>query len=200
MNASASRRIGLVGGIASGKSLAARWFAEQGWSILDADQVAHELYAPGTSMCEAILSEFGPGVRAADGSVDRKALGAVVFSNPERLKDLEGIVHPAVRRELSERVEALAREGRGVVLEMALLARWPEMVERLDRVVGIKAPESLRIARLRERNGLSETEALQRLARQELEGKLISCASDVVVNDGSMEALAAALSTLFAPA
>lgn len=192
------RRIGLVGGVASGKSLAARWFAARGMVVLDADLVAHGLYAPGTLMCQAILDEFGDGVRTADGAIDRKALGTIVFADPARLKRLEEIVHPEVRQELSKRIDSIVDRGGRVVLEMALLARWPEMVARLDRVVGISAPPETRVARLRARNGFSEEEALQRLARQESEMELLRCATDVIVNDGSPHALGEALAALFA--
>lgn len=189
----APRRIGLVGGIASGKSLAARWFAEQGWTVLDADKIAHGLYAAGSAMSDAIVREFGPEVRSPDGSIDRKALGAIVFAHPGRMKDLEAIVHPALRRHLAERVDRAVQEGERIVLEMALLARWPEMVARLERIVGISASPELRLARLRSRNGLAESEALDRLSCQEPEEILLSCATDVIVNDGSEAELYAAL-------
>lgn len=196
----APRRIGLVGGIASGKSLAARWFAERGWNVLDADRIAHGLYAAGTPMSVAIVREFGPEVRSPDGSIDRKALGAIVFAHPERMKALEAIVHPALRHHLGQRVDCAALEGERIVLEMALLARWPEMVAKLDLVVGISAPPELRLSRLRLRNGLSESEALDRLSRQEPEEILLSCATDVVVNDRSEAELYDALRGLLATA
>lgn len=191
------RRVGLVGGIASGKSLAARWFGEHGWSVLDADKVAHGLYAPGTAMCEEILATFGAGVRACDGGVDRAALGAIVFGDPERMRLLERIVHPALRRSVAEAVEGIAEAGSDVVLEMALLSRWPEMAASLDRVVGIAAAESLRRARLRARNGLSEEDAARRLARQEPEDALLSCASVVLRNEGTPAELFEALERIF---
>ena len=191
------RRIGLVGAIASGKSLAARWFADRGWTVLDADKEAHALYAAGTAMCDAVVTEFGEAVRAADGGIDRARLGGIVFSDPARLKTLEAIVHPALRDRLIHRIEDATARDEMVVLEMALLARWPEMVRRLDMVLGISAPSSLRLSRLRERNGLSEAEARLRLDRQEPEDALLSCATRMVVNVGTPEAMATALRDLF---
>lgn len=196
----APRRIGLVGAIASGKSLAARWFAGRGWTVLDADREAHALYAAGTRMCEAVVAEFGEIVRSADGGIDRARLGAIVFSDPARLKALEAIVHPALRDHLVRRID----EGEGgderIVLEMALLARWPEMARRLDMVLGISAPDALRLSRLRERNGLSEAEARLRLERQESEDALLSCATHVIVNVGTEADLATALEECFGAA
>lgn len=191
------RRIGLVGAIASGKSLAARWFADRGWTVLDADKEAHALYAAGTAMCDAVVAEFGASVRAADGGIDRARLGGIVFSDPARLKALEAIVHPALRDHLIRRLEDAEIRDERIVLEMALLARWPEMVRRLDLVLGISAPPSLRVSRLRERNGLSEAEARLRLDRQEPEDALLSCATCVLVNDGTPENLVAALRERF---
>lgn len=196
-SASAPRRIGLVGAIASGKSLAARWFADRGWTVLDADKEAHALYAPGTGMCEVVVAEFGDAVRAADGGIDRARLGGIVFSDPARLNALEAIVHPALRDRLIRRIEDAAARDENIVLEMALLARWPEMVRRLDLVLGISAPVPLRLSRLRERNRLSEAEARLRLERQEPEEVLLSCATDVIVNDGTPEILVAALRERF---
>lgn len=193
----APRRIGLVGAIASGKSLAARWFSDRGWTVLDADKEAHALYAAGTGMCAAVVAEFGEIVRAADGGIDRARLGAIVFSDPARLKALEAIVHPALRDHLSKRIDEGVLRDERTVLEMALLSRWPETVRRLDMVLGISAPEPLRFARLRARNGLSEAEARLRLERQESEDVLLSCATRVIVNVGTEADLVTALEERF---
>lgn len=197
MNPSPGRRIGLVGGIASGKSLAAAWFARQGWNVVDADRVAHGLYAPGTALASEIVRAFGDSVRAADGGVDRKALGAIVFGDPVRLQRLEALVHPALRQTLMERLDHAEAEGESLVLEMALLSRWPAMARRLDDVVGISAPEETRLARLQARNGLSPEEGRERLARQGSEAGLLACATVVVRNDGTVGDLEERLSERF---
>jgi dephospho-CoA kinase len=192
--------VGLVGGIASGKSLASRWFAEHGWSVVDADRVAHGLYAPGTALNERLVEVCGAQVRSADGSIDRKTLGAMVFSDAQKLRQLDALVHPALREELQGDLAARRERGERVVLEMALLHRWPDMVERLDLVVGISAAREVRLERLMARNGLPREEAELRLARQEPEAVLLSCATVVVPNEGGPEGVARALERLFAGA
>lgn len=189
MSQAPGRRIGLVGGIASGKSLAATWFSARGWTVVDADRVAHGLYAPGTALAEAIVEVFGPVVRAKDGGIDRQALGAIVFGDPARLERLEALVHPVLREFLMERMEQAEASGESLVLEMALLSRWPAMAKRLDEVVGISAPDETRLARLVARNGLSLEAARARMARQGSEEGLLSCATLVVRNDATWEEL-----------
>lgn len=178
-----------MGGIASGKSLAAAWFARQGWTVVDADRVAHGLYAPGTALAEAIAGAFGDRVRAKDGGVDRKALGSIVFADPVELERLEGLVHPVLRANLMDRMDRAETSGECLVLEMALLSRWPAMAKRLDVVVGISAPDETRLARLMARNGLSLEAARARMERQGSEETLLSCANMVVRNDASLEEL-----------
>lgn len=191
------RNVGLVGGIASGKSLAAAWFARQGWTVVDADRVAHGLYAPGTALASEIVRAFGDSVRASDGGVDRKALGNIVFGDPDLLQRLEALVHPALRQSLMERMDRAEAEGEFLVLEMALLSRWPAMAQRLDDVVGISAPEETRLARLMARNGLSLEAAAARMARQGSEEGLLACATLVVRNEGTLEDLEDQLSERF---
>jgi dephospho-CoA kinase len=182
-------RLGLVGGICSGKSTAAAFLGERGWEIVDADKTAHEVYASGTETVEEIRAAFGPQVVLADGSVDRKALGAVVFGNPEALRKLEALVHPATRVLIARRMgEAVARTGR-VALEMTLLHRWPEMAARLDQVVGVRCPDEIRLARLMARNDLTREQARARFASQACQEQILSPATAIVENDGTVEDL-----------
>ena len=191
------RTVGLVGGIASGKSLAAAWFARQGWTVVDADRVAHGLYAPGTALAQEIVAAFGHSVRAPDGGIDRKALGAIVFADPVAMARLEALVHPVLRGTLMVRLDQAREQGESLVLEMALLSRWPAMARRLDEVVGISAPEETRLARLLARNGLSPEEGRERLARQGSEAGLLACATLVLGNDTTPEDLERRLSERF---
>lgn len=191
------RTVGLVGGIASGKSLAAAWFARQGWTVVDADRVAHGLYAPGSALAQEIVAAFGDAVRAPDGGIDRKALGAIVFADPVAMGRLEAMVHPVLRSTLMERLDQAREQGESLVLEMALLSRWPAMARRLDEVVGISAPEETRLARLLARNGLSAEEGRERLARQGTEAGLLACATLVLGNDTTAEDLERRLSERF---
>lgn len=182
-------RIGLVGGIASGKSTAAAMLVAKGWAVVDADTVAHEVYAPGTDTVDRIRQEFGGGVVLPDGSVDRKALGAIVFADPAALKRLETLVHPATRERIARRMdEEAARTGRAV-LEMTLLHRWPEMAARLDAVLGVRCPDGIRLERLMARNGLSREEALKRMASQAPQEEILAPATRIVDNDGTLDDL-----------
>jgi len=181
--------LGLVGGIASGKSTAAAILRERGWEIVDADKVAHEVYAPGTKTVDEIREAFGASVVLPDGSVDRKALGAIVFGNPDALKRLEALVHPATRFLISQRMEeAVARNGRAV-LEMTLLHRWPEMAAKLDQVLGIRCQDEIRLARLMTRNDLTRDQAQARLDAQAPQEQILSPATMVVDNDGALDQL-----------
>lgn len=179
-------RLGLVGGIASGKSTVAGFLRERGWAIVDADKVAHEIYAPGTETVGAIRSIFGAEVVLPDGSVDRKALGAIVFADPAALKRLEALVHPATRERIAQRMdEESARCGK-VVLEMTLLYRWPEMASRLDSVVGVRCPDEIRLDRLVARSGLDREEALRRMAAQVPQEQILAPATHVLDNAGTV--------------
>lgn len=182
-------RWGLVGGICSGKSSAAAIMAARGWEVVDADKVAHEVYAPGTKTVTAIRETFGANVVRPDGSVDRKALGALVFGNPDMLRQLEALVHPATRLLIGKRLdEAVARSGR-VVLEMTLLHRWPEMIAGLVEVIGVRCPDSIRLARLMSRNDLTRQQAQARFAAQASQEQILSPATAIVDNDGTVEDL-----------
>lgn len=182
-------RLGLVGGIASGKSTVAGFLRERGWAIVDADKVAHEVYAPGTGTVDSIRSLFGAGAVLPDGSVDRKALGAIVFADPAALERLEALVHPATRLLIAQRLdESVERTGR-VVLEMTLLYRWPEMASKLDSVVGVRCPDAIRLDRLMARSGLDREEALRRMSAQAPQERILAPATRVVDNAGTMEEL-----------
>ena len=182
-------RLGLVGGIASGKSTVAEFLRERGWAIVDADKVAHEIYAPGTRTVQAIRSIFGAGVILPDGSVDRKALGAIVFADPAALKRLEALVHPATRLLIAQRMdEEVARCGK-VVLEMTLQYRWPEIASTLGIVIGVRCPDGIRLDRLVARSGLDRQEALRRLAAQVPQEQILAPATHVLDNAGTVDEL-----------
>lgn len=182
-------RLGLVGGIASGKSTVAGFLRDRGWAVVDADKVAHEVYAPGTETVGAIRSIFGAGVILPDGNVDRKALGAIVFSDPEALKRLEALVHPATRERIALRMDEEAARCGKVVLEMTLLYRWPEMATRLDSVVGVRCPDEIRLERLVARSGLDREEALRRMVAQAPQERILAPATHVLDNAGTVDDL-----------
>jgi dephospho-CoA kinase len=187
--------IGMVGAIASGKSTAARWFASRGWSVVDADEEAHALYAPGSELVGHMAQRFGPGILRADGSVDRSALGAIVFSDPGALADLDSMVHPRARDRIRRAVELARGSASGVVLEMALLHRWPEMASSLDRIVGIRCSDPIRLERLAGRPGMTLELARRRMVSQD-QDLLLSVADVSIPNEGTLSDLEARLEDL----
>jgi len=184
--------IGIVGAIASGKSTAARWYASRGWILVDADSEAHALYAPGSELVAALEGRFGSVILRGDGTVDRTALGKMVFADPKALADLDALVHPLARARIRLAVEQALDRGLNVVLEMALLYRWPEMVAQIDRILGIRCDDGIRLERLMERSGLAREAARARLAVQD-QPVILAPARTVVDNDGSVADLEAKL-------
>jgi dephospho-CoA kinase len=178
--------IGLTGGIASGKSSAARHLAELGAYIIDADQLAREAVALGSAGLEAIAARFGPGVLAADGGLDRRAMAARIFANETERKALNAIVHPQIRA-LAE-AEARAHRKQILIFDAPLLLElgWQSMVKM---VWLISAPEATRIARLKKRDALSEQEATRRIQAQMPEKEKRALADLVFENDGDLAAL-----------
>ncbi len=158
--------IGLTGGIGSGKSTVARVLEGQGATVLSADIIGHEVYSPGRPAWQEIVNEFGREVVADDGTIDRKKLGAIVFSDPKHLAALNSIVHPRMKGMMRERLAALAREGVEItVLEAALLfeAKWDDLAHEVW--VTAVAPE-IAARRTSERSGLPEDQVLERIKSQ----------------------------------
>ena len=183
------RVIGLTGGIASGKSLVSQQLAELGAVIIDADKLGHESYRHGTDTCRQVIDAFGKDVVGPDGEIDRRALGAKVFGDPEARRRLEAIVWPAIRRLAEERIAELRHEGAAiVVLEAAVLieADWLDIVDEVWLVVA--SPETAR-RRLMERNGLTPEQADGRIQAQLTNDQRRAHASVVIENDGSPEDL-----------
>ncbi|HXP91582.1 MAG TPA: dephospho-CoA kinase [Fibrobacteria bacterium] len=180
--------LGIVGAIASGKSTAARWFEARGWAVVDADTEAHALYAPGSELVAALEARFGSGIVRRDGAVDRAALGEIVFADPKALADLDALVHPLARHRIRRAVDSARSTGADVVLEMALLHRWPEMVSSLDRVLGIRCSDPIRLERLAGQRGMTLEQARLRLSAQD-QDLLLSVADVSVPNDGTRREL-----------
>ena len=183
------RVIGLTGGIASGKSLVSQQLVELGAVVIDADKVGHETYRQGTEAYRAVVEAFGRDVIGPDGEVDRRALGAKVFGDPEARRRLEEIVWPAIRRLAAARLAELRAEGVPVVvLEAAVLieANWIDLVDEVWLVQA--APEAVR-QRLGARNGLRPEQAEARLRAQLTNEKRRPYADVVIENDGSLDEL-----------
>ncbi len=190
-----SRRllVGLTGGLASGKSTVAAAMARAGCRVYDADRLVAELYQPGGEGSAAVARLFGPGMLDPRGAVDRPALAARVFADPEARRALERAIHPLVRRRFLE----LARSEKGIVVLEATLLVEAGQVDDFDLIVLVDADPEVRVARAVAR-GLSEAEARARLAAQGDGARRRAAADRVVVNDGSLEDLEAQVRRLVA--
>jgi len=179
--------IGLTGGIASGKSTIARRLAEHGAVHIDADGLAREAVAPGTSGLARVRERFGERVMGADGSLNRPRLGELVFGDPAALADLNAIVHPEVRRLADERIAEAARlDPQAVVVYDVPLLVEAGLQLPWDLVVVAEAPAEVRVERLVELRGMSREEALRRIANQADDAERRAVA-DVVVDTGGTE-------------
>ncbi|MGN8048634.1 dephospho-CoA kinase [Curtobacterium sp. 22159] len=183
------RIIGLTGGIAAGKSTVSKRWAEHGAVVVDADRLARDAVAPGSPGLARVAERFGPGVIAADGSLDRPALGAIVFSDPVARKDLEAITHPEVWRLAQAAFDAAAAADPDavVVYDVPLLAeaRGSRPLS-FDAVVVVDAPAARRIDRLVEHRGMSRDEAERRVGAQASDADRLALADHVVDATGSL--------------
>ncbi|WP_042423319.1 dephospho-CoA kinase [Streptacidiphilus anmyonensis] len=181
-------KVGLTGGIGAGKSAVSALLAELGAVIVDADLIAREVVAPGTEGLAAVVAEFGDDVLAADGSLDRPKLGAVVFADPARLAALNAIVHPLVGRRSAE-LEGAAGPDAVVVHDVPLLAE-NGLAPLYDVVVVVDAADETRVRRLVELRGMAEADARARMAAQADREARLAVADLVIDNDGPLERLA----------
>ncbi|MBO0982523.1 dephospho-CoA kinase [Rathayibacter sp. SD072] len=191
--------VALTGGIASGKSTVARRLAEHGAVVVDADRLAREVVEPGEPALEAIAERFGAPMIREDGTLDRAALGAVIFSDAAARADLNAITHPAVT-ERSQRLfaEAGAADPAAVVVyDVPLLAEGRGSAE-FDEVVVVHAPQQTRIERLIALRGLSETEARSRVTAQASDEERLALADRVLDSSGSLEQTLARADELWA--
>ncbi|MWV49822.1 dephospho-CoA kinase [Rathayibacter sp. VKM Ac-2803] len=180
--------VALTGGIASGKSTVARRLAEHGAVVVDADVLAREVVEPGEPALQAVVERFGPAMLREDGSLDRAALGAVVFADASARADLNAITHPAVG-ERSQRLfsEAAAADPEAVVVyDVPLLAEGRGAAE-FDEVVVVHAPEAVRVERLVALRGMSEAEARARVGAQATDEQRLALADVVVDSSGTLE-------------
>jgi dephospho-CoA kinase len=181
--------IGLTGGIASGKSVVSQMLAERGALVIDADKVGHEAYAPGSGCYEAVVEAFGRDIVAADGSIDRRALGGKVFGDAGQRKRLEGIVWPWMRTTMDGRLATLRREGVPVVVLEAAVLLEADWVPLVDQVWAVVTPPSVARERIMSRNGLSAEQADARIAAQLTNAEREARAQVVIENSGSMDEL-----------
>ena len=181
------RWVGLTGGIGSGKSAVAARLAELGAVIIDSDRLAREVVAPGTDGFDEVVATFGPEVVAADGSLDRPALGRMVFGDEAKRRRLEGIIHPRVRARAAE-MAASAPEGTVVVNDVPLLVE-AGLADSYEAVIVVFADERVRVERLVRARGMSEEEAKARIAAQASDEQRHAVADFEIDNVGSLEEL-----------
>ncbi|MFD8379422.1 dephospho-CoA kinase [Streptomyces sp. NPDC059679] len=180
-------RLGLTGGIGAGKSEVSRMLSSYGAVLIDSDRIAREVVEPGTPGLAAVVAEFGPGLLTPDGALDRPKLGGIVFSDPERLRALNAIVHPLVRARSAE-LEAAAGPDAIVVHDVPLLAE-NGLAPLYDMVMVVDAAPGTQLDRLVRLRGMTEDEARARMAAQATRDERLAVADVVIDNDGPLEAL-----------
>ncbi|HET9760110.1 MAG TPA: dephospho-CoA kinase [Nocardioidaceae bacterium] len=180
-------RVGLTGGVASGKSTVAALLRELGAVVVDSDVLAREVVEPGTPGLAAVVEAFGPEVLTADGRLDRPALGAVVFGDEPARRRLEGILHPLIRARAAE-LEAAAPAGTVVVHDIPLLVETGQ-ADRFDAVVVVDVPVETQVARMVRDRGMSREDALARVKAQASREERLAVATHVVENTGTREDL-----------
>lgn len=180
--------IALTGGIASGKSTIAEHWAGRGAIVIDADALVREVQQPGSPVLQKIADEFGAGMIGEDGTLDRAALGAVVFRDPDALARLNGIVHPAVKEESARRFARALDDDPGavVVYDVPLLVE-ARSDDPWDLVVVAHAPADVRKARLRLLRGMSDSDADARIAAQATDDRRLAIADVVIDTSGSID-------------
>lgn len=187
-------RVGLTGGIASGKTTVARRFAELGVPVIDADEVARAVVAPGQPALAAAIDRFGDGILAADGSLERRALRRLVFADATARRDLEAILHPAIRAEMELRRAAVV--GPYVILAIPLLIEGGDARSRVERILVVDVDEAVQLARVQARDGCTADEARAIIAAQASRAARLVAADDVIDNSGDLAALHAAVDAL----
>ena len=177
-------RIGLTGGIASGKSTVADLFGELGAALIDTDVIAREVVKLGSAALEEIREEFGAGVIAADGTLDRAAMRQIVFADDDRRQALENILHPKIRSETLR--QAAAADGAYQIIVVPLLVESP-MKSYVDRILVVDCTPAEQLSRLLSRDAENEQQARRMIAAQASREERLAIADDVIDNSGSLE-------------
>ncbi|MFD5791894.1 dephospho-CoA kinase [Streptomyces sp. NPDC127037] len=189
-------KVGLTGGIGAGKSEVSRLLVGHGAVLVDADRIAREVVEPGTPGLAAVVEEFGPGILTPEGTLDRPALGAIVFADPDRLAALNVIVHPLVRDRSAE-LEKAAGPDSVVVHDVPLLTE-NGLAPLYDLVVVVDAAPETQLDRLVRLRGMTEADARARMAAQATREQRRAVADLVIDNDGPVEELEAQVRTVWA--
>ena len=182
------RRVGLTGGIASGKSTVSRILGDLGVPVIDADVIAREVVAPGSAVLGRVVDAFGEEVLSDDKSLNRARLGEIIFSDASKKKILEGILHPEIIAEQDRRLKNIESEGNTpiAVVDAAVMIESGSW-KRFDLIVVVDCDESQQISRLCRRNGMREEEAMRRIEAQMPLSEKVKYADHVIDNRGSMD-------------
>lgn len=187
--------VGLTGGIGSGKSTVSALLAARGAHIIDADVVTRDVQQPGSPVIEAIAERFGTGVVGDGGGLRRADLAEIVFADPEALRDLNAIVHPAVSAEINRRVNSLASSDAVVVLDIPLLTENPR--GELQGKIVVDVPVEVQVERLVRYRGFTESDARARIARQSSREERLTGADFVIDNAGAVDDLESQIDQLW---
>jgi dephospho-CoA kinase len=187
--------VGLTGGIGAGKSTVSALLAERGAVIVDADQIARDLQGPGTPVVLAMAERFGAHILREDGSLDRPAVAAIVFHDEQALKDLNGIVHPAMQAEIQRQIDVQRNTDRVVVLDFPLLAENPR--RGLAATIVVDVPPEIAVERLVAARGMAEDDARARIASQIDREQRLAIATHVLDNRGDPASLVAQVDALW---
>lgn len=185
-------RVGLTGGIGSGKSTAAAFFAGHGVPVIDADEIARQLVTPGQAAYKQVLKTFGSGIVATNGKLDRDRLRHIVFADPEQRKRLEAILHPLVRREIQRQTQRLQTPYCIIVIPLLIEADQRDLV---DRVLVIDTDETLQLQRVAGRSQLTEDEIRKIIGTQLSRNERLRYADDVILNNTDLAELRANVDT-----
>lgn len=180
-------RVGLTGGIGSGKSSVSRRLGERGAVVIDSDVLAREVVARGTDGLAEVVAAFGDGVLTADGELDRPAVGQLVFGDETARRKLEAVIHPRVRARAAE-IEQSAPDDAVVVHDIPLLVETGQ-ADRFDLVLVVDVPVDVQVERLTTQRGMAEDEARRRIASQATREQRLAAADVVIDNAGSLEDL-----------
>ncbi len=179
--------IGLTGGIGSGKSTVSSLLAKHGAVIIDADAITRELQVPGAPLLTVLADRFGQHIIGSDGALIREELAKIAFGDPEALKDLNKIVHPAVAKEMDRRMSEVRNTDKVVILDIPLLAENPR--KGLCGVIVVDVPVEIAVSRLVEFRNMKEDDAKARIAKQASRDDRLKIADQVIDNSGDMEML-----------
>lgn len=179
-------RVGLTGGIGSGKTTVANHFSRLGIHIIDADEIVHQISTPGHQAFDAIIQHFGNDILNTDGTLNRQKLSENVFNNDSERKILEGILHPAVREAMQQQIQESDSPYCILVIPLLVETGYTDLV---DRVLVVTADRNKRFAWVKQRNGLSDTQIESIMAAQASDEDRNNIADDVIENNGSLDSL-----------